>query len=96
MNKKPYYFISFLLIILFFIIGVRYGKNVEKTNKIIDYLLSLTPSIKISPTLIPTNEYKSKKWGVKIYYPKNFEIKESTKSPEFFINEKYSSSSAKN
>lgn len=50
--KKPIIFLFILLIISFFIIGVRYGQRVEKVNKIIDYALSLPPS----PTLQPTQE----------------------------------------
>lgn len=88
-RKKPYILITFLLVILFFIIGVRYGQNVEKANKVIDYLLSLTPtSPQKSPTPIPTTEYKSKRWGLKFKYPENLKIIESSNSPEIFIEEK--------
>lgn len=43
MKIKSYIFIVALLIILFFILGVRYGQKVEKNNKIVDYVLSITP-----------------------------------------------------
>lgn len=43
MKTKPYLFLFFLIVILVFILGVRYGQRVEKNNKIVDYLLSITP-----------------------------------------------------
>ena len=53
MSKKslPYFFLAFLLAILLFILGVRYGQQVEKVNKTVSYLISLPPS----PTIAPTN-----------------------------------------
>lgn len=89
LNKKPYIFLITLVAILFFIIGFRYGQNVEKANKIIDYLLSLTPTpYQKSPTPIPTTEYKSKRWGLKLKYPENLKIIESTNSSEIIIEKK--------
>ncbi len=88
-KPKTLFFLVVLLLILFFILGVRYGQKVEKTNKVIDYLLSLTPTKKPSPTPSPTplffEEYKSKRWGLRFKYPKNLEIKEATNSPEILI-----------
>lgn len=43
MKIKSYIFLVILTIILFFILGVRYGQKVEKNNKIVDYILSITP-----------------------------------------------------
>lgn len=95
-RKKPYIFITSLLAVLFFIIGVRYGQNVERSNKKIDYLLSLTPTqTKLSPTPVKITEYKTKRWGIRIKYPENLEIKESTNSPEILIKEKEATKSAK-
>lgn len=53
MSKKslPYIFLAFLFAILLFILGVRYGQQVEKANKTISYLLRMPPS----PTPAPTN-----------------------------------------
>lgn len=55
MSKKPlpYFFLAFLLAILLFIVGVRYGQQVEKVNKTITYLISLPPSPTGSPTIPP-------------------------------------------
>ena len=43
MKIKPYLFLFSLVVILTFILGVRYGQKVEKNNKVVDYLLSITP-----------------------------------------------------
>lgn len=85
MKKKPYILITSLLSILFFILGVRYGQYIEKINKKIDFISSISPSPVKSPIPIPTTEYKSKRWGLKFKYPQNLKIVESTKSAEIFI-----------
>jgi hypothetical protein len=86
MKTKSYVFLFILLLILFFILGVRYGQRVEKNNKVVDYILKLpspTPPIPSpTPTPLTYQEYKSKKYGLKFTYPSNLEVKESTKSPE--------------
>jgi len=84
--SKPYLFLLTLFIVLVFIVGVRYGQYVEKTNKIINYTLSITPTKPPTPT--PTwvfEEYKSKKWGVKFSYPSFLEIKEATNETKIII-----------
>ncbi|MFA5770185.1 MAG: hypothetical protein WC894_01660 [Patescibacteria group bacterium] len=43
MKLKPFLFLFFLITILVFILGVRYGQRVEKNNKVVDYILSITP-----------------------------------------------------
>lgn len=92
MPKKSYFFLTFLVLILFFILGVRYGQKVEKANKVFDCRALITPTTKPSPsptpTPIPFNEYKSKRWGIKFKYPANLEVKESTNTAEIFIEEK--------
>ncbi len=71
MKPRTYIFIFLLVLIVVFVIGVRYGQQVERANKVIDYLLKLTPT----PTQLPTPtpfEYKtvqSKRWGLKFTYP---------------------------
>ena len=83
MKPKTYIFIALLLILLFFTLGVRYGQYVEKQNKVIDYLLSITPTP--SPTPTPTItyiEYKSRRFGLKFIYPKGWQIEEATKGSE--------------
>jgi hypothetical protein len=86
MKIKPYLFLFFLVVLLTFILGVRYGQKVEKNNKTIDYLLKLpAPTAPVTPTPVSYTEYKSKKWGLKFTYPANLKIKESTNTPEIFI-----------
>lgn len=82
MKIKSYLFLFFLICILIFILGVRYGQNVEKNNKVINYLLSITPT-SLPPTPIPVKykDYKSKKWGLKFTYPAGLEIKEDATAP---------------
>lgn len=83
MNKKraPYILIIVLIIILIFILGVRYGQKVEKTNKLINYLISLPPSPTVQPTQKPL-EFKTltnKFCGIRFLYPDSLTvIKEST------------------
>jgi len=49
-KTKSYVFLYVMILILIFILGVRYGQRVEKNNKVIDYLLSITPSLLPTPT----------------------------------------------
>lgn len=88
MNVKrgPIVFLLALVIILVFILGLRYGQRVEKTNKTIDYLLSLPPSKAPQPTQVPLEfkEYVHKGCGVKFLYPTAATIeKESSMSALF-------------
>lgn len=86
MKLKTYLFIGFLLFMLFFILGVRYGQYVEKQNKVIDYFLSITPTQPPSPTpTISYIEYKSRRWGLKFIYPKDLKIEESTKGAVIYL-----------
>lgn len=81
MHKKgPYILLGTLTIVLIFIVGVRYGQHVEKTNKVINYVLSITPSPtmkSVTPTPVVYQNYKSKKWGLTFTFPDNLQIKES-------------------
>jgi len=87
MPKKigPYILLFALMLVLIFIIGVRYGQNVEKTNKTINaYLLSITP--KPSPTTIPLQfkTYHSKTCGISFLYPDSLtKEKETSLSARF-------------
>ncbi|TRZ52056.1 hypothetical protein D4R99_03420 [bacterium] len=86
MKIKPYLFLFSLAIILVFILGVRYGQGIEKNNKVVDYLLSITPTPKNpTPTPIKYIDYQSKKWGLKFTFPADLEVKESSKTPEILF-----------
>lgn len=54
MKTKPYLFLFFLVVMLAFVIGVRYGQRVEKNNKVVDYLLSITPYPTYTPFPLPS------------------------------------------
>jgi len=83
MSKKsgPYILLVTLLLVLALILGIRYGQSVEKTNKKVDCVLSITPTLPSpSPTPITYQDFKSKKSGIKYTFPSNLNIKESTTS----------------
>lgn len=86
MKSKPIILLIVLIIILAFILGFRSGQKVESTNKVVNYILSITPT-KVPPTPTPVSyrTYKSKKWGLKFTYPANLEVKESSKTPEILF-----------
>lgn len=86
MKTKPYLFLFFLIVLLTFVLGVRYGQRVEKNNKIVDFILSITPTPKPpTPTPVKYIDYKSKKWGLKFTYPANLEIKEDASMPAVLL-----------
>ena len=58
MKIKPYLFLFFLVVILVFILGVRYGQRVEKNNKVVDYILKITPYPTYTP--FPSSPLPSK------------------------------------
>jgi hypothetical protein len=88
MLKKPgpYILLFTLTLVLIFIVGVRYGQNVEKTNKTIsNYLLSITPTKPI-PTVLPLafQTYQSKTCGISFLYPNSLtKEKETSQSAQF-------------
>lgn len=88
--KKPFIFLFILLIIFFFIIGVRYGQRVEKANKIIDYALSLPPSPTLQPTQVPL-EFKTltiKQCSLQFVYPNFLNPEKETSTSAVLIKEK--------
>ncbi|OGK35343.1 hypothetical protein A3A93_04790 [Candidatus Roizmanbacteria bacterium RIFCSPLOWO2_01_FULL_38_12] len=71
-KKGPYLLIAALILILFFIGGVQYGKAVEKTNKAIETILSTTPApsnITSQPKNITFSRFEHKECGVSFVYP---------------------------
>lgn len=94
MTKRltPYIAFGIMLIILFFILGVRYGQQVEKTNKTINYLISRFPPSPLSPSSPPSPplnflSYDHKGCGIKFIYPSSLKKqKESSLSAEFVEN----------
>lgn len=58
MKTKSYFLLFVMVLVLIFILGVRYGQNVEKNNKVVDYILSITPYPTYTP--YPTISIPSK------------------------------------
>lgn len=80
-KTTPYLFLGFLLLILLFIVGVRYGQHVEKTNKLTSYLVSIAPSATAAPSTIPLafKTYKHAPCGVQFLLLTSFStVKEGT------------------
>ena len=73
-SRGPYYLITALLLILFFIVGVRYGQRVEKTNKSISQTLSITPKPTSSIDISKFKSYKSNLCDMEFLYPSKLEI----------------------
>lgn len=76
MQFKSYLLLFFLILILIFILGVRYGQNIEKTNKVINYVLSITPTKVPIPTPLKYATSEGKIWRIKFTYPSFLKIKE--------------------
>jgi len=85
MKIKSYLFLFALIIILFFIIGVRYGQKVEQANKTINYYLSLPPTKPPEPTISKDFlSYTHTSCGVSFVYPAWLsKEKETTVSAQF-------------
>jgi len=85
MKSKSYLLLSFLVCVLAFILGVRYGQKVEKANKVINYFLSITPTKMPVPTPFKYATSESKIWKIKFTYPSSLKVKEDpTKSAILF------------
>jgi hypothetical protein len=70
-KKVPYIFLGILIVIVIFILGVKLGGRVEKTNKVIDVILSLPPTKTPAPTKpIAFDTFKHKECGIQFLYPK--------------------------
>lgn len=84
----PYLLIIGLIIILVFIVGVRYGQKVEKTNKIINYLISLPPT-KPAPTSIPLqfSTYSHSGCGIQFLIPLNLVTKDESTTSSLLIDQ---------
>lgn len=81
-KKGPIILLSILTISLFFILGMQYGKKVEKTNKSVSFILSLTPTRKPSQAVITPISYsrfENEQCALSFLYPASMKVeKEST------------------
>jgi hypothetical protein len=81
-KKGPALLIVALIVILVFILGVRYGQRVEKTNKNIEALLTLGPT-KPQPTqsAVGYETYDGTACGAQFLYPDDLRVEnESSQS----------------
>lgn len=81
-KRGPALLITALIIILVFIVGVRYGQRVEKTNKNVEVLLSLPPT-KPVPTQPPVayETYDGVACGAEFLFPDSLKVdKESSQA----------------
>lgn len=89
MKLKSYLLLSVLTVVLFFILGVRYGQRVEKTNKILNYIKTISPTPNLTPTKpIEFIFHQNKECKIEFLYPTMFEIKQSSTSALFSQNNK--------
>ncbi|HEX9805009.1 MAG TPA: hypothetical protein VGA67_04970 [Candidatus Dojkabacteria bacterium] len=77
-RRGPYFLITALLLILFFIVGIRYGQSVEKKNQEISQKLSITPSPTPLVNLSNFELYKSEVCSLEFLYPSSLDLIEKT------------------
>jgi len=89
MKAKPYIFLLVLVAVLIFILGIRYGQNVEKTNKNINYLISIAPTQPPEPTVKKEMlTFIHQPCGISFIYPSWLEIEKETSTSALFTEKK--------
>lgn len=86
-KKGPLVVFFLLIIVLIFIIGVRYGQNVERMNKVIDHILKLTPAVKPTVSAIEYKMHTVPFCGVSFLYPSNLKLDSDSSTSAGFIKE---------
>jgi hypothetical protein len=83
----PFAFLGLLLLIVIFIVGVKYGRKVAEVDKTIKYLISITPTKAVTPSPLPSITYESylnEDCGIEFLYPSNLSlVKESSTGGQF-------------
>lgn len=88
-RRGPYFLITALLLILFFIVGIRYGQRIEKTNTEVSLLrLTTTPSPSPSIDLSDFEKYESKLCDLEFLYPSKLDIINETTASSELVSEK--------
>lgn len=80
-RKTPYIFLFVLILIIAFIGGLRYGQSVERTNKVVDFILSITPSPTpslVKPSPVSFRQYTMKGCNISFLYPTSLTLGKST------------------
>lgn len=90
-NKSgPYILLFILAVILVFIIGVRYGQRVEKANKVVSSLLTITPTRKPTEPPLEFKTFENKTCGITFLYPSALSVqKEGSVSAVLGKNKKH-------
>lgn len=86
MKRSSLWFLFALVVILVFVVGVRYGQNVAETNKTISYLLSVTPTKAVVDKL-EFKTYNHPGCGLDFLYPNQLTVpkeKESSTGAVFY------------
>lgn len=86
MKRSSLWFLFALVVILVFVVGVRYGQNVAETNKTISYLLSVTPT-KAVVNQLEFKAYNHPGCGLGFLYPNQLTVpkeKESSTGATFY------------
>jgi len=73
-KRTPYFFLGLLLLVLLFILGVRYGQYVEKANRLAGSLANVAPSATSAPLTDPLTfrTYRHIPCGVQFLLPASF------------------------
>lgn len=87
-SKGPVILLVSLSLVLFFILGVRYGQRVEKQNKEVETLLKTSPPISPQPTVVTSfKKYESAGCNLEFVYPASYTLlKEQDESVSFSTN----------
>lgn len=90
----PYLFLGVLLIIAVFFGGIYYGRNVERANKVIEHIISLTPTAapeQPTPTMVLTPDLTIAaipSCNLSMLVPTTISVEESSRSAQLNRNNK--------
>lgn len=83
----PYILLGLLSLTLIFILGVRYGQKVEKTNKLIEYVINF-PTPQPTATPLDFNTFTHRECGIKFLYPLALEIQTDSSESAVLVENK--------
>lgn len=82
MKKGPFIFLGILIITLFFILGIQFGKRVQTADEALKLLLTIAPSPSINPSRTSPSisflKLDSKTCGFSFLYPSNLSTKKTS------------------
>ncbi len=86
-KKAPYILLLFLVFLLIFLLGVRYGRKVERYDKYFYFILSLTPSPKKEKQRPPSYSFKFlnfKECKISFVYPEDFKVEKNERTLKLY------------